>query len=605
MRNPENVLNSLAEHGKDSSYKFERLYRLFFNEELFFVAYQRIYAKEGNMTKGADGQTIDEMSLVRFQKLIDSLKNESYQPVPSRRVYIPKKDGKQRPLGIPSVNDKLVQEVLRMILESIFEKQFEDSSHGFRPRRSCHTALMQVQRNFMATKWFIEGDIRGFFDNINHDVLIGVLRERINDERFLRLVRKFLNAGYLEDWVFHKTYSGTPQGGIVSPLLANIYLDKLDKFMKEYRTKFDKGSKRKDNIEYFRLSRKIAKLAYKLESVKDESEKLSRIEKINAVKKERLVLSSVDEMDDGYRRIKYVRYADDFLIGVIGSKKDCEQVKGDIKTFLLEKLKLELSDDKTLITHGNKPAKFLGYEIHVRKASEDTKRSKKTGILNRVYGKKVVLTLPTETMRRKLADYEAITYIEHNDHQIWKPLSRIKLINNDDLEIIDAYNAEIRGFYNYYSIANNSSSINDFYHIMQYSMFKTFAKKYRISTREAIAKLRIGKNFGIVYNDRKGERKVKLFYNAGFKRKIVVLGQPCDDLPNNIMLNATTSLVDRLKARVCEMCGGTDDLEMHHVRKLKDVAHKQPWEILMHARRRKTMAVCQSCHKKIHGGKLD
>jgi group II intron reverse transcriptase/maturase len=605
MRNPENVLNSLAEHGKDSNYKFERLYRLFFNEELFFVAYQRIYAKEGNMTKGADGQTIDEMSLVRFQKLIDSLKNESYQPVPSRRVYIPKKDGKQRPLGIPSVNDKLVQEVLRMILESIFEKQFDNSSHGFRPRRSCHTALMQVQRNFIATKWFIEGDIRGFFDNINHDVLIVVLRERINDERFLRLVRKFLNAGYLEDWVFHKTYSGTPQGGIVSPILANIYLDKLDKFMKEYRTKFDKGSKRKDNVEYFKLSRKIAKLAYKLESVKDESEKLSRIEKINAVKKERLAFTSVDEMDDGYRRIKYVRYADDFLIGVIGSKKDCEQIKGDIKTFLLEKLKLVLSDDKTLITHGNKPAKFLGYEIHVRKASEDTKRSKKTGILNRVYGKKVVLTLPTETMRRKLADYEAITYVEHNDHQIWKPLSRIKLINNDDLEIIDAYNAEIRGFYNYYSIANNSSSINDFYHIMQYSMFKTFAKKYRISTREAIAKLRIGKNFGIVYNDRKGERKVKLFYNAGFKRKIVVLEQPCDDLPNNIMLNATTSLVDRLKARVCEMCGGTDDLEMHHVRKLKDVGHKQPWEILMHARRRKTMAVCQSCHKKIHGGKSD
>ena len=605
MRHPERVLNSLAEHSKDSSYKFERLYRLFFNEELFFVAYQRIYAKEGNMTKGADGQTVDEMSLVRFQKLIDSLKNESYQPAPSRRVYIPKKDGKQRPLGIPSVNDKLVQEVLRMILESIFERQFEDSSHGFRPRRSCHTALMQVQRNFMATKWFIEGDIRGFFDNINHDVMIGILRERIQDERFIRLVRKFLNAGYLEDWVFKKTYSGTPQGGIVSPMLANIYLDKLDKFMKEYRAKFDKGSKRKDNVEYFRLSRKIAKLAYKLESVKDESEKRSRIEKINAVRKERLALSSVDEMDNGYKRIKYVRYADDFLIGVIGSKEECEQIKGNIKRFLSEKLKLELSDEKTLITHGNKPAKFLGYEIHIRKASQNTKRSKKSGVLNRVYGKKVVLTLPTETMRRKLADYEAITFVEHNGHQLWRPLSRIKLINNDDLEILDAYNAEIRGFYNYFSIANNSSSINDFYHIMQYSMFKTFAKKYRITTRQAIAKLRMGKSFGVAYNDRKGERKLKLFYNAGFKRKTAALDGSCDAVPSTIMLTATTSLVDRLKARECEMCGSTDDLEMHHVRKLKDIARKQPWEILMHARRRKTMAVCQSCHKKIHGGKLD
>src|ERR1700678_4064786 len=238
MRNPERVLNSLSEHSKISDYKFERLYRLLFNAELFYVAYQRIYAKPGNMTEGADGTTIDEMSLSRIEKLIGSLKDESYQPVPSRRAYIPKKDGKKRPLGIPSFNDKLVQEVLRMILESIFEKQFENSSHGFRPNRSCHTALVQIQKNFTATKWFIEGDIKGFFDNIDHNVMIEVLRVRIDDERFLRLIRKFLNAGYMEEWIFHRTYSGTPQGGIISPILANIYLDRLDKYMKEYISKF-------------------------------------------------------------------------------------------------------------------------------------------------------------------------------------------------------------------------------------------------------------------------------------------------------------------------------------------------------------------------------
>lgn len=227
MRDPEKVLNSLAEHSKISDYKYERLYRILFNEEMFHVAYQNIYSKQGNMTKGTDGKTADQMNIPRIELLINTLKNESYQPHPARRVYIPKKNGKKRPLGIPSFDDKLVQEVIRMILEAIYEGYFEDSSHGFRPRRSCHTALTSIQKTYNGTKWFIEGDIKGFFDNISHEVLTNILKERVADERFIRLIRKFLNAGYMEDWKFHNTYSGTPQGGIISPILANIYLDKL------------------------------------------------------------------------------------------------------------------------------------------------------------------------------------------------------------------------------------------------------------------------------------------------------------------------------------------------------------------------------------------
>jgi group II intron reverse transcriptase/maturase len=231
-RNPEKVLNSLTEHSGNLNYKFERLYRILFNEEMYYAVYQRVYAKPGNMTAGADGQTIDQMSLVRIEKLIASLKDESYQPQPSRRVYIPKKNGKMRPLGVPAFDDKLVQEVVRMILEAIYEGQFEGASHGFRPKRSCHTALIQAQKSFSGVKWFVEGDIKGFFDNINHKILINTLKERISDDRFIRLIRKFLNAGYLENWKFHHSYSGTPQGGIVSPILANIYRDKLDKYRK-------------------------------------------------------------------------------------------------------------------------------------------------------------------------------------------------------------------------------------------------------------------------------------------------------------------------------------------------------------------------------------
>lgn len=256
MRNPINLLSSLQKHSCDKNYSYERLYRNLFNRDLFLLAYQNIYASQGNMTQGTDGKTIDGMSIRRIDKLIESLKDESYQPQPSRRTYIPKKNGKLRPLGIPSFDDKLIQEVIRMLLEAVYENSFSDTSHGFRPKRSCHTALQQIQTRFTGVKWFVEGDIKGFSDNINHEILIKILSERIKDERFLRLIRKFLKAGYLEEWRFHNTYSGTPQGGIISPILANIYLDKLDKFMEKLQTEFNCGERRKRHKETYELEKK-------------------------------------------------------------------------------------------------------------------------------------------------------------------------------------------------------------------------------------------------------------------------------------------------------------------------------------------------------------
>ena len=601
MRSPERVLNSLNEHSKDSSYKFERLYRILFNEELFYVAYQKIASNGGSTTKGSDGRSIDEMSLARIETLIASLKDESYQPHPSRRVHIPKKNGKTRPLGIPAFEDKLVQEVVRMILEAIYEGHFETTSHGFRPKRSCHTALLHIQKTFSGAKWFIEGDIKGFFDNIDHDVLVGILRERISDDRFIRLIRKFLKAGYVEDWTFHNTYSGMPQGGIVSPILANIYLDKLDKYVKEYIRHFDMGTKRRPGKESNDLANERKRTVRKLKKVKDGTEKAALVARLKAIEQERAAFPSGDEMDGSYRRLKYIRYADDFILGVIGSKEDALRIKEDIKSFLSESLALELSEEKTLITHTGKSAKFLGYEITVTRNNHQ--RRDVQGRLRRTYGKRVRLNVSMATLRDKLLEYGAMEIKLRNGKEIWKPKCRSGLIFNDDLEILDRYNRETVGFCNYYLIANNCVVLHNFRYIMEYSMYKTFAGKYRSTVRKINKKYRLNKLFTVKY-EQKGVIKSRTFYKTSFKRRTTAFNGSCDIEPYSIADVSRTNLTDRLKAEKCELCGATGKLIMHHVRNLKDLKGKESWKRLMSARKRKTIAFCPSCHRLRHLGKV-
>ena len=601
MRSPERVLNSLNEHSKDSSYKFERLYRILFNEELFYVAYQKIASNGGSTTKGSDGRSIDGMSLARIETLIASLKDESYQPHPSRRVHIPKKNGKTRPLGIPAFEDKLVQEVVRMILEAIYEGHFETTSHGFRPKRSCHTALLHIQKTFNGAKWFIEGDIKGFFDNIDHDVLVGILRERISDDRFIRLIRKFLKAGYVEDWTFHNTYSGMPQGGIVSPILANIYLDKLDKYVKEYIRHFDMGTKRRPGKESNDLANERKRTVRKLKKVKDGTEKAALVARLKAIEQERAAFPNGDEMDESYRRLKYIRYADDFILGVIGSKEEAQRIKEDIKSFLSASLALELSEEKTLITHTGKSAKFLGYEITVTR--DNHQRRDVRGCLRRTYGKRVRLNVSMATLRDKLLEYGAMEIKLRNGKEVWKPKCRSGLIFNDDLEILDRYNRETVGFCNYYLIANNCVVLHNFRYIMEYSMYKTFAGKYRSTVRKINKKYRYNKLFTVKY-EQKGAIKSRTFYKTSFKRRTTAFNGSCDIEPYSIADVSRTNLTDRLKAEKCELCGATGKLIMHHVRNLKDLKGKESWERLMSARKRKTIALCPSCHRLRHLGKV-
>ena len=597
MKKSERVLKALSDHSQSSDYKYERLYRYLFSEEMFAVAYQRIYAKQGNMTPGTDGKTIDEMSLERIERLIVSLKDESYQPHPARRVYIPKKNGKKRPLGIPSFEDKLVQEVVRLLLEAIYEGHFEGTSHGFRPHRSCHTALGMIQKSFAGAKWFIEGDIKGFFDNIDHNVLISILRERISDERFLRLIRKFLNAGYVEDWKYNKTYSGTPQGGIISPILANIYLDKFDKYIKEYAAKFRKGDRRSVNPEYWRLNNKKNRLKQKLQKTSDEQMRKSYLYEIAQLSKQMLSTPHKDAMDADFRRLQYVRYADDFLISVIGSKSECETIKADITQFMRDRLKLELSDEKTLITHAQDKAKFLGYEIFIRKS--DAVKRNKDGVLKRDFNGAVVLSLNSAVIQKKLTEYNAMEVRNIDGKDIWWSKPRRFMTPMKPEDILAQYNTEIRGLYNYYSLAMNvSKECASFAFIMKMSMFKTLGWKLNTSARKVRQKYQKDKDFVIPYNDAKGKQKYRVFYNEGFKKRNAQFDVDYDKLPQTMYV-PYPSLVERLKDGRCELCGKEGKVVMHHVRNLTKLKGCNEWEKLMLKRHRKTLVVCEDCNSMI------
>ncbi len=580
-------------------YKYERLYRILFNEQMFYVAYQRIYANPGNMTPGSDGQTIDQMSIERIGKLIASLKDESYHPTPYRRVYIPKKNGKKRPLGIPSVEDKLVQEVVHMVLEAIYEGQFENTSHGFRPRKSCHTALTYIQHQFTGAKWFIEGDIKGFFDNIDHQVLIGILRERISDERFLRLIWKFLKAGYVEDFAFHNTYSGTPQGGVISPILANVYLDRFDKYMSEYARNYDLGKRRRYNPQYTKFTKKAIRLRKELRATEDEEEKAVLLAQIMDVQKEMRKLPVSMDMDDRYRRLKYVRYADDFLIGVIGSKADCEKMKEDFTAFMMDKLKLELSAEKTLITNAHDAAKFLGYEITVRK-SEATKRNA-NGWVKRAFCGSIILKLPLETVQKKLLSMKAMELRTVNGKETWWATPRTYMPKEKPEDICARYTTEIRGFYQYYRIANNISySGSKFGYIMRYSFYKTLAMKQNSSTKKIVARYKRGHDIAIPDIGKGGETKYRVFYNDGFARQQPSKDAACDNLPN-LFVTPYPTLVEKLVERKCELCGATNvDTVMYQVKKLTELEPNTVWNKLMLKKWRKTLVVCKCCNKKIH-----
>lgn len=589
------ILTKLQENSKKNHDEvFTRLYRYLLRPDIYYVAYQHLYSNKGAGTKGVTDDTADGFSEIYIENIIEALKNERYQPKPVRRTYIKKSNGKMRPLGLPVFTDKLIQEAIRMILEAIYEPIFSDYSHGFRPKRSCHTALAQIKKEFTGARWFIEGDIKGCFDNINHAILVEIINQKIKDARFLKLIRLFLKAGYMEDWKYHETYSGCPQGGIISPILANIYLNELDRHVMKIKKEFDVATKARYTPEYTKLVGLRKRLHNKIKNSNGiEREKL--IEEYKSATAQMLKLPA-KQCDD--KKIKYVRYADDFLIAVNGNRQDCEKIKQELTEFISTTLKMELSQEKTLITHSNTPARFLGYTVRVRRDQQIKPKGKfKTRSMNN----KVELNIPFKDKIEKFLFLNGIVN-QRSDNGRLEPIHRPQLLNRTDLEIVTIYNAELRGICNFYGLASNFNKLIYFNYLMEYSCLKTLAGKHRskVSKIRAMYKDGTGK-WAIPYETKTGIKKMYFANYADCKGKKFtdIIPQTAKNYSHDV-----TTLESRLKAKLCEVCGCTesDRYEIHHVNKVKTLKGKSEWEKIMIAKRRKTIVVCHKCHMAIHHG---
>jgi group II intron reverse transcriptase/maturase len=608
MQKAEVVLAVLRKQSMQSKdFVFDRLYRNLFNSDFYMLAYSNLYAKEGNMTPGADGKTIDGFNIDQINQLIEKIRLETYYPQPSRRVYIPKKNGKLRPLGIPSFDDKLVQEVLRMVLEAIYEPIFKETSHGFRPAKSCHTALLQIKKTCRGTTWAVEGDIKGFFDNIDHDILLSLLSKKIADGRIIELVRRFLKAGYLEFHQVHNSLTGTPQGNVASPLLANVYLHELDIFAEELCRKYgtDKKAKKRNSA--------YSKLNYARRMAKNRGDYTRADEILQEMRK----LPSCETMDSGYIRVRYVRYADDFLVLINGGKALASTLKAETGEFLKDKLNLELSEEKTLVTHlASNNVRFLGYVIG--KSHNDTAIIRDiTGRTVRAVNENIQLLVPSDVINSKLR------YFTKGKKAAVRP----ERINDPILNTLSAYNAEIQGLYNYYRLALDvSKKLDKFKHYHYGSLLKTVAQKEKTSIRKVLKKYGVSvprkqgtgtrKVFGVNYITKDGLR-TRTYFNEPLRK----MDTPCPGKgADGVAVSAYTprhQIIDRYNAKKCELCGFESDnlnnFEIHHVRKLKDIKKKYSrrgstiplWVLKMSALSRKTLIVCKSCHHSIHRGEMD
>ena len=588
MRTAETILNIIQDRGK-RKLPLDDVYRQLYNPDFSLRSYAKMYKNDGAMTPGTTEETVDGMSLNKIDQVIEIIRCERWKWPPVRRVLIDKPQGGKRPLGIPDWSPKVVQDIVRSILEAYYEPQFSDHSHGFRPKRGCQSALTKIHNTWNGTKWFIEGDIKGCFDNIDHHILMNILRENIHDNRFLRLIEGALRAGYCEDWIYHPSLSGSPQGGIVSPILSNIYLDKLDKFVeKTLIPEYTKSDKRETNPAYGHVANQL-----------QTARRQGNLERVKALQKELRKHPSKTQDDPGYRRLRYIRYADDFLFGFAGPFEESHQIKDKVASFLQTELKLPLSAEKTLITHAHTGrARFLGYEIGIMYSA-----TKLDDRFRRSVNGAVGMYIPEDVIQAKRKRYL----------RDGKPIHRPELQNDSEYDIIVRYQGEYRGLVQYYGLAQNLAQLGYVKWTMETSLLKTLASKNQTSTTKESKRLQATiktsdgtrKCLQLIIQREKKKPLVATFGGLSLKRRKNPVIEDRVILP---YVRMRSEIVERLLNDTCEVCGGKANIQMHHVRHLRDLNKKGKkemplWMKIMISRKRKSIPLCKGCHDDVHSNR--
>lgn len=572
---------------------------------ILYLAYNSIKSNSGNMVRGSDKEILDGIDLEWFRKTKQLLIWEAWNPKPSRRVYIPKANGKMRPLGISSPRDKIIQQAMKMVLECVLEPHFSQYSHGFRPGRGCHTALKEI-RQWKGVTWFVEGDIKSFFDNIDHHALEELLNEYFQDKRLINLYWKFVKAGYVE-WDSKKTTyvntdMGVPQGGIISPLLSNLILNKLDSYMENIiKTLEKKNSMIKPYLKspkYNNITMKLDRLKKKIITCK-ESDTEVRTQKIRYKKliRERRKLKSLIPNPE-YIRMKYVRYADDWLIGIWGNKRTAQNIKENIAE-LLSSLKLELSFEKTLITNAREDrAKFLGTYIKRSASNRSTQYMKNTkGLNKRAPSGNIWMSAPIQGIVKKL---EEKGFLIRKGFR-WNPKSITKFTILPISDIILRYNSIVNGIANYYSFVDNRRFLAKIAWILKESLRKTISRKLEINKAEFNS--RFGKTISInTYNKQKQKNNIIKFAEIDYTRRpMLFLGKAKFNDP----LSSLTYKISTLNSfdLACSSCGSTDKIEMHHLKHIKTInTNLSSFDKMLAKINRKQVPLCRKCHLEVHKG---
>lgn len=570
MKNGFDLLKDIAD-GKLSPSK--NVYKILCDPQVLKAGYLKLKSNPSFMTPGADEKNLNDLRINEqyFMDLANKLKKETYQPKPTKRVILPKTGGKMRPLSIPVIEDRIVQNALLFILEAVFEKTFSDKSHGYRPNRGAHTTCKNV-RKWKGVSWFIKGDIVNCFDTINHNKLMEIINLEIKDQQITDLLWKYLRAGVVIDNQYQKTTIGVPQGAIISPILSNIYLHSFDLYIDKLKKELDTEKTSVPNLEYIRAKTRLR------------SKKI--VDKKRGYKELRTIKSTIRTG----LKLYYVRYADDWLLGIWGSKKDAIKILEKIVIFFKEKLDLELSIEKTKITHaGKEKVQFLGYEIY----SPTPKESffEKSKVKKRASHVSIYIDAPYNKLKNQLIDENIL--VEKNGK--WLINAVTHWINYDHAEILYRYNWMINGYLNYYSHVNN---LNIFHKligfVLRQSCAITLGRKLKLRSRKKVFK-KFGKNL------EEPSTKLKLAIPVNFEKniknyKITTVRDPLKILKWSIR-------TQNLMQGPCVGCGAINNIEIHHVKKLsKTIKAKNPVHKIMSILGRKQVPVCKKCHKDIHSG---